>query len=55
VEERFDLVIPDSFLGDERCQRMLDTLASGVFRRELGVLGYDVAQCGSKIADAVAT
>lgn len=55
VEERFDLIIPDTFLEDERCRRMLDTLASGVFRRELSVLGYDVAQCGSKIADAVAT
>lgn len=55
VEERFDLIIPDSFLDDERCRRMLDALASGVFRRELSVLGYDVSQCGSKIAEAVAT
>lgn len=55
VEERFDLILPDSFLEDERCRRMLDTLASGVFRRELSVLGYDVSQCGSKIAEAVAS
>lgn len=54
VEERFDLIIPDSFLDDERCRRMLDMLASGVFRRELSVLGYDVAQCGSKLAEAIA-
>lgn len=39
VEERFELVIPRAFVRDERIERLVDVLTSGVFRRELTQLG----------------
>lgn len=39
AEERFDLVFPDAWSQDRRVQRILDTLDSGPFRRELAALG----------------
>jgi molybdate-binding protein len=54
VEERFDLIVPESLIDDERCRRLLDTLSSGSFRRELDTLGYDATLCGKRVAEAVA-
>lgn len=39
AEERFDLVMPAALAADPRVERMLDTLASRPFRRELESLG----------------
>jgi putative molybdopterin biosynthesis protein len=51
-EERFDLVVPHAALEDVRVQRLLDTLTSASFRRELGALGgYDAAECGTQAAE----
>lgn len=51
AEERYDLVLPRSLLGDERMVRMLDLLNSAGFQRELSALGYDVRQCGQRVAE----
>jgi putative molybdopterin biosynthesis protein len=51
-EERFDLVVPRELHDDARVIRLLDTLASGSFRRELqGLGGYDVEAAGALAAE----
>lgn len=50
-EERFDLAIPASALHDPRLQRLLDTLASGEFRRELSAIGYDTREAGKRAGE----
>jgi molybdate-binding protein/DNA-binding XRE family transcriptional regulator len=51
AEERYDLAIPRSALGDARIARLLDGLSSLDFRRELAALGYDVAPSGQRVAE----
>jgi molybdate-binding protein/DNA-binding XRE family transcriptional regulator len=51
AEERYDLVIPRDSLSDPRIQRLLDTMTGASFRRELASLGYDMRQCGQRIAE----
>lgn len=47
---RCDLVVPDDML-DHPNRVVLDTITSGVFRRELGALsGYELSQTGKIIA-----
>lgn len=50
-EERYDLVLPQAALDDARLQRLLDTLTSVAFRRELTALGYDARPAGIRVAD----
>ncbi len=54
AEERYDLVVPQTELDDPRITRLLEVMISGAFRRELSSLGYDVAQCGDRIAEIAA-
>lgn len=50
--ERFDLVLRKEWLSDRRVARILDTLASGEFRRELAsVGGYATKRSGSIVAE----
>jgi putative molybdopterin biosynthesis protein len=51
VEERFDLIVPHDLADDARVLRMLDTITSAWFRRELSELGYDSAVSGAKIGE----
>ncbi|MFT3925646.1 MAG: substrate-binding domain-containing protein [Myxococcales bacterium] len=51
-EERFDLVVPREILDDARVVRLLETLSSASFRRELqGLGGYDVEGAGALAAE----
>ena len=46
-EERFDLVLPGEALDEASIGRLIETLRSRSFRRELGALiGYGVARSG---------
>lgn len=48
--ERFDLVFARDHVDDARMVRLLDTMSSAAFRRELDALGgYDTACCGSVV------
>ncbi len=50
--ERFDLAFPRQLLGDDRANRLIDTLESRAFRRELQSLeGYATAQSGQVVAE----
>lgn len=51
AEERYDLVISRPDLADPRLQRLLDTMTTAAYRRELSALGYDVRACGDRVAD----
>lgn len=45
--ERFDLVFPQSLVGDERVERLIDELGSSSFRRELDSIGgYETRESG---------
>jgi putative molybdopterin biosynthesis protein len=49
--ERFDLVIPRTLATDPRVERVVDTLASRGFRRELeSVGGYATRETGQQVA-----
>lgn len=51
-EERFDLVVPRELRDDARVIRVLDTLSSASFRRELaGLGGYDAESAGALAAE----
>ena len=51
--ERFDLVLPAAQAQDARIARLLDTLSSRAFRRELTSLGgYDVSTSGASVSPA---
>lgn len=54
AEERYDLAIPRSVLGDARVERLLDVLGTGELRRELSALGYDVRSAGEQVAEVSA-
>lgn len=51
AEERFDLVLPRTLLGDARVVRLFETLVSAPVRAELAAVGYDVAEAGNHVAD----
>lgn len=51
AEERYDLAIPRSSLGDARVGRMLDALVSRGFKRELAAVGYDIEPAGERVAE----
>jgi putative molybdopterin biosynthesis protein len=47
--ERFDLVLPREALSDARVSRLLDTLSTAAYRRELEDLGgYATASTGAQ-------
>src|SRR6266852_1564297 len=51
-EERFDLVFPKEWSGDVRAARIVETLESRAFRRELGALqGYDTRRSGQLVCE----
>jgi putative molybdopterin biosynthesis protein len=51
-EERFDLVFPKEWSGDPRAARLVETLESRAFRRELASLGgYDTRQSGHLVTE----
>jgi hypothetical protein len=35
-------------------QRLLDTLSTAPYRQELAALGYDVSDCGQRVAELAA-
>ncbi|HEY2030563.1 MAG TPA: substrate-binding domain-containing protein [Myxococcales bacterium] len=50
--ERFDLALPKDFLGDHRVTRLMETLSSGEFRRELASIGgYATQRSGAIVAE----
>ncbi len=51
AEERYDLATTLSAIGDPRIQRLFNAMTAAPFRRELGVLGYDVSHCGERAAE----
>jgi len=54
AEERYDLVVAQGELTDPRLARLFETMTAAPFRRELSALGYDVAQCGQRVAQICA-
>jgi putative molybdopterin biosynthesis protein len=55
AESRFDLTFPVEFAADERVRAMLDCLASGRFRKDLGAMtGYRVSHTGDTVKEALA-
>ncbi|HNN91549.1 MAG TPA: substrate-binding domain-containing protein [Pseudomonadota bacterium] len=53
-EERYDVALPSALADDRRLGRLLDTLSSAEFRRDLTALGYDARPCGSRVAELLA-
>lgn len=51
AEERYDLVLAREDLSDPRIERLLNTLTSSAFQRELDAIGYDVRACGDRVED----
>ena len=54
ADERYDLVVPRDELNDPRMARLFDVMTAAPLRRELSSLGYDVGQCGDRVAEIVA-
>ncbi len=54
AQERYDLVLGRDDLDDPRLCRLFDAMSSGPFRKELSALGYDVGQCGARVAEILA-
>ena len=53
AQERFDLVIPRDLATDPRIERLVDTLGSRTFRRELdSVGGYLTSTSGQQVGDS---
>ena len=52
AEERSDLVLPLEFSREPRGARLLETLCSAAFRRDLGAIAaYEARQCGVVLAE----
>jgi molybdate-binding protein len=50
--ERFDLVIPRAMATDPRVERLVDTLGSTTFRRELDTVGgYITRESGHQVGE----
>jgi molybdate-binding protein/DNA-binding XRE family transcriptional regulator len=54
AEERYDLVVARDELNDPRLARLFDVMTAAPLRRELSSLGYDVGQCGDRVAEILA-
>ncbi len=54
AEERYDVVLARDELSDPRFVRLFEVMTAAPFRRELSALGYDVTQCGTRVADILA-
>ncbi len=54
AEERYDVVVARDELNDPRLVRLFEVMSAAPFRRELSALGYDVAQCGTRVAEILA-
>jgi len=54
AQERYDVVVARDDLTDPRLVRLFEVMSSASFRRELVALGYDVAQCGGRVAEVQA-
>jgi molybdate-binding protein len=54
AQERYDLVVARDELSDPRFVRLFEVMTSAPFRRELAALGYDVGQCGERVAEILA-
>lgn len=54
AEERYDVVVARDELSDPRLVRLFDAMTAAPFRRELAALGYDVSQCGTRVAEILA-
>ncbi len=54
AQERYDLVVARDDLADPRLVRLFEVMTSAPFRRELVTLGYDVGQCGQRVAEILA-
>ena len=54
AQERYDLVVGRDDLDDSRLVRLFEVMTSAPFRRELSALGYDVGQCGARVAEVLA-
>jgi len=54
AQERYDLVVARDELADPRFVRLFEVMTSAPFRRELSALGYDVGQCGERVAEVLA-
>ena len=54
AEERYDVVVAHDDLNDPRLARLFEVMSSGPFRRELSALGYDLRQCGTRVAEILA-
>ena len=51
AQERSDLVLPLELSRGPRGARLLETLSSGAFRRDLGAIAaYEARQCGEVVA-----
>lgn len=51
AEERYDLAVPLAGMDDPRLQRLFNAMTAAPFRRELAALGYDVRNCGDRVAE----
>lgn len=51
AHERYDLVIPLQHVDEPFMQRLLDVMTGSPFRRELSALGYDMQDCGRRVAE----
>jgi len=54
AQERYDVVVARDELSDPRFVRLFEVMTCASFRRELCALGYDVAQCGDRVAEVLA-
>lgn len=55
AQERYDVVVARDELADPRFVRLFEVMTSAPFRRELAALGYDVRQCGERVAEILAS
>jgi putative molybdopterin biosynthesis protein len=50
VRERYDLVIPEAFLGDEKIRLLLEIIRSDAFKEQVMALGgYEVQETGNRV------
>ncbi len=50
AEERYDVVVASEDLRVPSIVRLFESMTAAPFRRELSALGYDVSQCGRRVA-----
>jgi putative molybdopterin biosynthesis protein len=53
AKERYDLVIPSIHFGDEKIQKVIETVRSRKFKEEvLRMGGYDVSRTGEELSSS---